>query len=167
MSNEILDKVLNDGLNDGLNEGIITTEFVGETIEVVKNQFDKTLIRDYPKSNRKVTLEVGPYNLSAGKSADVATHSMHISPFGLEFAAPCDFPQGSLLRIDVSIPDYWSRKKKFVEYQRIDAPNTFRILGKVVGSEEFGKRGKKKLITIQTVNIDEVDDQVLKSFLEE
>lgn len=142
-------------------------ETIVETLDIVKNNFDRDLIRNYPKSNRKVALDVAPYNLSAGPDSEIATQSMHISPFGLEFTTQSDFVQGSLLRIDVSIPDYWMRKKKFVEYQRIDAPEKFRILGKVVGSEEFGKRGKKKLITIQTVNIDEVDDQVLKSFLEE
>ena len=151
---------------ENLDEKVSTNEN-NDTPEVAKNNFDRSLIRDYPKSNRKVAIDVAPYSLSLGRSAEIATQSLHISPFGLEFAAQGDFAEGSLLRIDVSIPDYWSRKKKFVEYQRIDAPEKFRILGKVVGSEEFGKRGKKKLVTIQTVNIDEVDDQVLKSFLEE
>jgi hypothetical protein len=30
-----------------------------------------------------------------------------------------------------------------------------------------GRRGKKKIVTVQTVNIDETDELVLKSYLQE
>ena len=31
----------------------------------------------------------------------------------------------------------------------------------------MGKRGKKKLVLVQTVNIDEIDEQVLKTYLQD
>jgi len=132
-----------------------------------KASFDPTIIRNYPRSNRKVTLEVSSYNLATADGENLAVQSMHISPFGIEFQSNKPFPEGALLRINVSIPDYWTRKQRFVEYRRIDAPGTFRILGKVVLSQDLGKRGKKKLVTVQTVNIDDIDEQVLKSYLQE
>ena len=71
------------------------------------------------------------------------------------------------MKIHINIPDYWERKQRFVDYRRIDTPGNFRILAKVVSSEEVGKRGKKRIILARTVNMDEVDEQVLKSFLQE
>jgi hypothetical protein len=56
---------------------------------------------------------------------------------------------------------------RFVEYRRVDTPETFKVLAKVVRTEEIGKRGKKKLVVVQTVNMDDVDEQVLKNFLQE
>jgi len=53
------------------------------------------------------------------------------------------------------------------EYRRIDSPQQFRILAKVLRTEEIGKRGRKKLILAQTVNIDEIDEKVLKSYLQD
>ena len=56
---------------------------------------------------------------------------------------------------------------RFVQYRRIDQPARFPILAKVVGVEDVGRRGKKKIVTVQTVSIDETDELVLKSFLQE
>lgn len=131
-----------------------------------KELFDPGIIRNYPRSNRKVSLEIAPYSLE-GVHEQMSVQSLHISPQGVEFQSATSFAEGSLLKINISIPDYWARKQRFVEYRRIDAPNVFRILGKVVVSQDIGKRGKKKLITVQTVNIDEIDEQVLKSFLQD
>ena len=100
-------------------------------------------------------------------SADHKAQSLFISPFGLEFQASRDYVAGTLLKIHVTLPDYWNRKQKFVDYQRIDQPNTFKILAKVVRTEDVGKRGKKKLVVVQTVNMDEVDEKVLKTYLQE
>jgi hypothetical protein len=85
----------------------------------------------------------------------------------VEFHATRDYPEGTLLKVHITLPDYWQRKQRFVEYRRIDTPDTFKILCKVVRTEDIGKRGKKKLVIAQTVNMDEVDEQVLKSYLQE
>ena len=129
--------------------------------------FDEDLIKKYPRSNRKVQVDVAPYGLAAPNPTDQKAQTVHISPYGLEFQATKDYPQGTLLKIHVSLPDYWNRKQRFVEYRRVDAPDTFKILAKVVRSEDLGKRGKRKLIVAQTVNMDEIDEQVLKSYLQD
>ena len=106
---------------------------------------------------------MGEYNEEQPSKAQ----SVHISPYGLEFQVPDEYESGTLLKIDVTLPNYWNRKQQFVDYARIDTPKTFKILAKVVQSQEVGKRGKKKLVTAQTLNIDEVDEQVLREYLKE
>ena len=136
-----------------------------------KNEFNPELVTMYPKSSRKLTLQVRPYNLTSIEPANLCKEekglTTHISPHGLEFQIPNDYPRGTLLKINIPIPDYWNRKQKLVNYGRIDAPKDFYILAKVVKTEEVGKRGRKKLVLAQTVNIDCVDEQVLKTWLQE
>lgn len=129
-------------------------------------RFDEDLVKKYPRSNRKVQLEVAPYGLKLEGDKLERGHSIHISPHGVEFQGTKDYPEGTLLKIQVSLPDYWARKEKLVEYRRIDTPERFKILAKVVRTENVGKRGKKKLVLAQTVNIDEVDEEVLKTYLQ-
>jgi hypothetical protein len=129
--------------------------------------FDEDMIRKYPRSNRKLTLAVSTYALATDPSIDNQTQTIHISPHGMEFHTQRDYPAGTLLKIHVALPDYWQRKQKFVEYRRIDTPDKFKMLCKVVRVEDVGKRGKKKLIVAQTVNIDEVDEAVLKAWLQD
>jgi hypothetical protein len=136
------------------------------TPQLIKG-FDFNLIRKYPRSNRKVGLAIAPYSILSSEGNSDSTQSIHISPHGMEFQAQKDYPEGTLLKIQVALPDYWTRKQRFVDYQRIDTPGDFKVLAKVVKTEDLGKRGKKKLVTVQMVNMDEVDEQVLKSFLQD
>jgi hypothetical protein len=133
--------------------------------------FDPELVRGYPKANRRIQLAVRPYSIAIEgempPKGNEKAHTTFISPHGLEFQIPADYAHGTLLKIDVNIPDFWSRKQQFVDYSRIDSPQQFKILAKVVHIEEIGKRGRRKLVLAQTVNIDEVDEQVLKAFLQE
>ena len=131
------------------------------------NKFDASLIKKYPRSSRKVSMRYGTYSISSDESALEATQSMHISPHGIEFQTTACYSPGTLLRIHLDIPDYWQRKLRFVQYRRIDQPARFPILAKVVTVEEVGRRGKKKIVTVQTVSIDETDELVLKSYLQE
>ncbi|MBI2602485.1 MAG: PilZ domain-containing protein [Deltaproteobacteria bacterium] len=137
-----------------------------------ETEFTIELVKSFPRSNKKLSLEVGVYCLTASREFS-RTPNKHkgqttfISPQGLEFQAPKSYPLGTLLKIAVAIPDYWTRKKKFIEYSRIDTPSDFKILAKVVGIQDIGKRGRKKLVQVETVNIDEIDEQVLKNFLQE
>ncbi|MCX6117318.1 MAG: hypothetical protein NT027_07240 [Proteobacteria bacterium] len=133
----------------------------------VSRRFDSSLIKNYPRSNRKVQINFGAYSLSSDEKLMEAAQSVHISPAGIEFQSQQAFTEGTLLRIHVNIPDYWQRKTKFVEYRRIDQPARFSILAKVIQTQDVGKRGKKKMVTVQTVSIDETDELVLKSFLQE
>jgi hypothetical protein len=134
-----------------------------------KQSFDVDLITQYPKSKKKVSLQIREFSVlnELTEERTFKAQSIHISPYGLEFQVPDDYIDGTLLKIDVSLPNYWNRKQQFVDYARIDTPKTFKILAKVVSSEEIGRRGKKKLVTAQTLNIDEVDEKVLREFLKE
>ena len=127
--------------------------------------FDVDLIKKYPRSNRRLSLHVARYGI--GDDAEESGQTVHISPYGVQFRSLDKFSEGDLLKIHVSLPNYWERKQRFVDYGRVDSPDDFKILVKVVSSEEIGKRGKKKMVVCRTVNMDQVDEQVLKSFLQE
>ena len=128
--------------------------------------FDEDLVRKYPRSNRRLTLAVCQYGIKA-EDDDLSGQTVHISPHGIQFRSPKHYEEGSLLKIHVAIPDYWERKQRFVDYGRVDIPRKFKILAKVVSSEDIGKRGKKKMVLCRTVNMDGVDEQVLKTFLQD
>jgi hypothetical protein len=141
----------------------------GEVIaeaEVVNTGFDEDLIKKYPRSNRKVVVDVKPYGL-IDDDGESKAQTLHISPHGLEFQGTQDYAQGTLLKIHIALPDYWNRKQRLVDYRRVDTPGKFKVLAKVVRTADLGKRGKKKLVVAQVVNMDEVDEQVLKSYLQD
>ena len=145
----------------------ITNSENNPTAAAEKPAFDEDLIKKYPRSNRKIAVEVHQYGLRPTDDDQIKGNTSFISPYGLQFQGVTDFEEGTLLKIQVAIPDYWNRKQKFVDYRRIDTPDKFRVLAKVVRTEDVGKRGKKKMVTVQVVNIDDVDEQVLKSFLQD
>lgn len=132
-----------------------------------KGEFNFDLIKKYPRSNKKVSVFVKPYGLLTESSEEHKSQTTYISPHGLEFQGKVGFSEGTLLKINVSIPNFWDRKRQLVNYGRVDRPGTCKILAKVVHSEVVGKRGRKKKVTVQTVNMDEVDEAVLKTFLQE
>jgi len=132
--------------------------------------FNEELIKKYPGSNRRLTLDVSAYGIAEVR-AEIALESqvqtVHISPYGLQFRSLEAYPEGTLLKIHVALPDYWVRKQRLVDYSRVDTPHRFKILAKVVKTEEIGKRGKKRMVLVRTVNMDDVDEQVLKSYLQD
>lgn len=130
-----------------------------------ETNFDVDLIRKYPRSNRRLSLNVARYGIRA--DCEESGQTVHISPYGIQFRSADQYSEGDLLKIHISLPNYWERKQRFVDYGRVDSPRDFKILVKVVSSEEIGKRGKKKMVVCRTVNMDQVDGQVLKSFLQE
>ena len=107
-----------------------------------ENMFDIDLIKKYPRSNRRLSLHVARYGI--GDDGEESGQTVHISPYGVQFRSGDKFAEGDLLKIHVSLPNYWERKQRFVDYGRVDTPEDFKILVKVVSSEEIGKRGKKK-----------------------
>ncbi|MCX6128241.1 MAG: PilZ domain-containing protein [Proteobacteria bacterium] len=128
--------------------------------------FNEDLVKKYPRSNRRLSLAVARYGLNGGLSPEEG-QTVHISPYGIQFRAAEGYQEGDLLKIHINIPDYWERKQRFVDYSRIDTPANFKILAKVVSTEEVGKRGKRRIVLARTVNMDEIDEQVLKAFLQE
>lgn len=156
-----------DAVENNLRSTATEAPIVVEVEQPTHKGFDPGLIKKYPRSNRKVHIHFGTYSLLTDDDSMEATQSIHISPVGLEFQSQQPLPEGTLLKIHVNIPNYWARKRRFVEYRRVDQPERFSILAKVVHSEDIGRRGKKKLVTVQTVSIDETDELVLKSYLQE
>ncbi len=135
-------------------------------------KFDEDLILKYPSSNKRVALQVECFGLKPeGESpeADTAPNSqtLHISPHGFEFRSSDMYETGSLIKIQVKLPDYWTRKQRLVDYGRIDQPSEFRVLAKVIRTEDSGRKSKKKVVVAQTLIIDSVDEEVLKNFLSE
>jgi hypothetical protein len=129
--------------------------------------FSEKFIRSFPRSNKKIPISVMPFSLKSDPAGSHDIQSMFISPHGIEFQAAAEFKTGTLLKIEIALPDFWTRKQKVVEYRRIDVPEKFRILAKVMKVDDVGKRGRKKHIIAQTVNLDAADEQVLRKFLEE
>lgn len=137
-----------------------------ENDEGHQSQFNEDLVKKYPRSNRRLSLAVARYGIST-ESGQEEGQTVHISPYGIQFRVTENYEEGDLLKIHINMPDYWERKQRFVDYSRIDTPSNFKILAKVVSMEEIGKRGKKRVVLVRTVNMDEIDEQVLKAFLQE
>ncbi len=129
--------------------------------------YSEKQIRSFPRANKKIPISVMRFSLKSDPGSNHDIHSLFISPHGIEFQAPVDYKEGAILKIEVTLPDYWTRKQRVVEYRRIDAPDTFRILAKVIRVEDVGKRGRKKHIIAQTVNLEPSDEEVLRRYLEE
>ena len=117
--------------------------------------------------NKKIRIQAKPYGINVNEDWVVKTQTLRFDLNHLEFIANRPFSLGSLLKIYLEIPNYWDRKKNLVSYNRIDNPQGMKVLAKVVKSESLTKRGKKKMILTQNVNIDEVDQYILKTYLDE
>ncbi len=159
-----------------MSENTSTEEkLVAAEVEIVEGEeknvtlpFDLDLVRKYPKANRRLALEVAEYSaFDMNHTPEHQIHTTFISPHGIEFQGSKQYEDGALLKIQISLPNYWDFKQKFVEYSRVDRPATFKLLARVVRTEVVGKRGRKKIVVAKTVNIDEIDEKILKSFLEE
>ena len=144
-----------------------TEQVIIADVEEERPSFDHDLVLKYPKANRRLSVEVSQYGLNLHADDRPSGTTTFISPHGLQFKSPENYPEGTLLKIHVTIPDYWERKRRFVDYNRIDVPQNFKLLAKVVYSEQLGKRGKKAMVLCRTVNMEEADEMVLKSYLQE
>lgn len=132
-----------------------------------KGEFNEDLIKKYPRANKKLSLDVAEYGITIEDDDKNSITTEFISPYGVQFKSTEKYEKGMLLKLNVALPDYWSRKQQYVNYGRIDAPGEFKILAKVVSTEKVGKRGKKQTILCRTVNMDQIDEEVLKSFLKD
>ncbi len=123
--------------------------------------FDERVVRR--TGERRIPLEISTYGLN--DQGTVKSHSTHLNTHGIEFSSPSDYAHGTLLRINVFLPDFWQRKRKLVNYHRVEPPEHFRILAKVVRSDVQLRKSRKKLVLAQTVNMDKIDEKVLSSWL--
>lgn len=132
----------------------------------MKNGFDTRLIKDYPNSQKKIHMQIGDYTI-AEESSMIKVQTSHISPHGFELATIKEYSVGSIVKLNIKIPDYWSRKQEFVNYGRIDKPKDFYVIGRVIDVDRNQGKNRRKKLTVQVVNIDETDQEVLKKFLSE
>lgn len=138
-------------------------------VEEKESKFNIDLIKNYPKSNKRIPLYVDYYKVRSFLTANAQleqsnTQTMYISPYGLEFKTETKYEEGDLLKVDVFIPSYWSRKKKLVEYDYLanEEPRSFRILGRVVSRNTSGKR---YIIDLETLVIDDLDKEILTNYI--
>jgi hypothetical protein len=125
-------------------------------------------VRQYPLSARRLPATVRVFSIEEEDIAESnLAQTIHISPFGVEFYGVQFFTAGTLLKLHLPIPDYWRRKQRYVSYRRVDVPTTLQVLVKVVTCLEKGKIGRKKITLAEMVNIDRIDEEVLKEYLSE
>lgn len=129
----------------------------------ISKVFDAKMVK--ATAERRIPLEIRAYSLDQQET--VKSHSTHLTVQGIEFASSSDYACGTLLCINVFLPDFWRRKRKLVNYQRVEPPEHFRILAKVVRIDMQRRKNPKKLVLAQTVNMDEIDKKVLSSWLQE
>ncbi|MCY4443178.1 MAG: hypothetical protein OXC44_00025 [Proteobacteria bacterium] len=137
--------------------------------DVEMENFEEEKIKGYPQSNKKIHLSILEFNVRNLSSARVPmkAYSIHISPYGMEFQLSADFCEEDLLKIDVIIPGYWQRKRHFIDYTRVNIPKSFSVIGRVIKKKIVGEKRKKKYFSVQILSMDNTDEKVLRSYLEE
>ena len=119
---------------------------------------------DYPKSNKRLEVKVKKYEFMSDKDA-LKGQTTRLSPEAIEFRSTKDYEVGTLLKISLTVPNYWDRKQQLDNYGRIDEPSELSILAKVVKSSRSGKRSRNRMVVAKTVNIADVDEKLLEEFL--
>jgi hypothetical protein len=84
---------------------------------------------------------------------------------GIQFTSPVAFEPGSILRVWIEIPDFWTKKSRHVGYKHTDAPSWFQMLARTIRCEELNKRGSKFQLICESVNMDPADQNVLREYL--
>ncbi|APJ02724.1 hypothetical protein [Silvanigrella aquatica] len=131
----------------------------GATASLLPTPFDLKLI------TKKIPLKYCEYKISNLAHKMLTTESIAISNKGVLFLSLSELKKGTLLRIWIEIPDFWSRKSKIVEYRHTDAPTHFQVLSRVLSAEEILKRGTKYQILTEILSLDAVDENVLNEYL--
>lgn len=114
---------------------------------------------------KKIPIKFCEYKISNLADKMMTSESIGVSSKGILFQSLSEFKKGTLLRIWVEIPDYWSRKSRVVEYKHTDAPTFFQVLSRVLSSEEILKRGTKYQILCENLTLDSVDETILEDYL--
>jgi hypothetical protein len=115
--------------------------------------------------SKKIPIRYCEFKISNTQSKMLKSDSQVIAGEGIQFAASVAFTPGTILRVWIEIPDFWSRKSRHVGYKHTDAPKWFQMLARVITCEEAGKRGNKFQLTCESVNMDPDDQVVLNEYL--
>jgi hypothetical protein len=114
---------------------------------------------------KKIPMKFTEYKISNLPSKMIQTETISISTEGLSFLSPICVPLGSLTRVWLEVPDYWSKKSRLVPFRHTEAPTYFQILCRVQQVEETGKRNQKFQLTAAIVSLDPIDEKVLRDYL--
>ena len=114
---------------------------------------------------KKIPMKFAEFKISNVANKMLSAETIAISAEGLSFYSPVSIPLGTLTRVWLEIPDYWAKKSKHVSYRHTDAPSYFQVLCRVQAAEETGKRNQKFQLTAVIVNLDPVDEKVLRDYL--
>lgn len=115
--------------------------------------------------SRKVPVKYCEYKISTTPKHMVTSETVAMSVAGLQFPILAPMTVGSLLRIWIEMPDYWARKSRHVGYRHTEAPTYFQVLARVTQNEEVNKRTHKYQVLCQILNLDPVDEVILKDYL--
>ena len=113
---------------------------------------------------QKIKIKFSAYKISTQANNMSKSESIAISPKGVLFSTNSFYEKGTLLRVWVEIPDYWSRKSKHVDYRHTEAPSHFQILSRVVGCKEQINQSSYHVLC-ENLNIDAIDESVLQDYL--
>ena len=114
---------------------------------------------------KKINLAIHEFHFLQTQTPPINGVTLKATPEGFVVKTKEHFESGSLVKMHLSIPSYWERKQKFVSYDRIDTPEYLKIIGRIVGHFETGKRVKHYQYTIQLLIADEADRDVLRAYL--
>ena len=114
---------------------------------------------------KKIPIKFSEYRISTISNKMMPSETVSISDRGILFYSQLPFPTGNLMRIWIELPEYWARKSRHVGYLHTEAPTFFQVLSRVVSNELSTKRSWRHQIFCENVNLDPIDEKVLKDFL--
>lgn len=130
--------------------------------------FAEEKVIGYPHSKQKLALSIKEFNIRHLKDDTMQqTHSSFISPYGIQFSMAANYIEGDLLKVEIVLPGYWQRKSYYINYTRVNTPSSFAAIVKVVHKQPEGSQRKKNIFVVEILSMDSIDEQVLKSYLEE
>ncbi len=114
---------------------------------------------------KKISIKFSEYKISTQMKNMFHSETIAISKKGILFTNKCSYEKGTLMRIWIELPDYWSKKSKHVDYRHTDAPNHFQVLSRVISCEEKINQTNIFQILCENLNIDPIDESVLQDYL--
>lgn len=115
--------------------------------------------------NKKILLKYSTYKISTTLSNMSTSESIAISQKGVLFNAQQFYDKGTLMRVWIEIPDYWSRKSKHVDYRHTEAPSHFQMLSRVIHCEQISDDSLNYRVLCENLNMDTIDQTVLQDYL--
>lgn len=114
---------------------------------------------------KKIKIKFSSYKISNTVKNMMQSESIAISNKGVLFPSDSYYEKGTLMRVWIEIPDYWSRKSKHVEFRHSEAPTHFQILSRVIQCEEQNQSSAPYQVLCENLNIDSIDESVLQDYL--